>query len=382
MKSLGHRTGRAGSLLILGCAALLSIRAAAGPNASRGAPAPPEPPQVAVPNLGTGHEAAVAARRSEAAPTETPSPVPQPIRLTEGGYCLHPFWSPDSQRVAFIDRPGLSPAAVYAVPLTGGPPELVTRRVGLFSPDWSLMAYRVEQDTFVERLEDRQRWVIPNGGRAVMFSASGRTIAWEVATRAAVHPDLRHRTIWTASPNGLGAEVLIQVIGGHLIGWVEGEEAVLVSGRVSAGGSPGIWRVSVYDGTVALLAEVHTPRDPLLSPGGGWLAYHVAFSADPEENGLWVLPTSGGEPRQLSGFGAYRWRAEGELLLIPLDLEGLGPALLQINVATGRSSQLTDPASTRLSIASNEWEPSPDGRWIVFASAEDGNLWLLDLGSP
>jgi Tol biopolymer transport system component len=123
-------------------------------------------------------------------------------------------------------------------------------------------------------------------------------------------------------------------------------------------------------------------RSPLLSPNGEWLAFTVAFDTQEERNGLWVMRTDGSFSKKLDLFGAYRWRREGELLVIPLDLENPGPALWQVDVINGKSWRLIDPLHTSWQIASNDWQPSPDGEKIVFRSAEDQNLWVLELPSP
>jgi hypothetical protein len=69
-------------------------------------------------------------------------------------------------------------------------------------------------------------------------------------------------------------------------------------------------------------------------------------------------------------------------LVIPLDLEQPGPALWQVDAINGRSWRLIDPLHTSWQIASNDWQPSPDGEKIVFRSAVDQNLWVLELPSP
>ena len=86
-------------------------------------------------------------------PTELPLPAPRP--LTNGGCCVQPFWSPDSQQVRFIDRPAQDQqAGVWGVGIEDGAVTLVTDRLGIYSPDFSLRAYLAGGDTVVERLAD------------------------------------------------------------------------------------------------------------------------------------------------------------------------------------------------------------------------------------
>ncbi len=315
---------------------------------------------------------------SKDTPTAAVTPVPQATQLTSGGCCPYPFWSPDSERVVFIDQPDPEgQAGLYAVNIGDRRVHLVTRTVGVFSPDWSYLAFPDAGETTVQRRRDRVQWVIPNGGRAIRFSPSGRMIAWQVARLRADNPDLQERTLWIASPNGFGSHRLITVIGGRLIGWTDEEQSLLVSGRLSLDGPSGIWRVSTFNGSAKLVHPVRRPRDLLLSPEGGWLAFYVAMEPRADDNGLWLLRLRDGKARRLDLFGSYRWRSEGQLLIIPLDLGEIGPSLWQVDAVSGRARRLTDPSLTSLPIANNDWQVSPDGLKIVFLSWQDRNLWLL-----
>jgi dipeptidyl aminopeptidase/acylaminoacyl peptidase len=89
----------------------------------------------------------------------------------------------------------------------------------------------------------------------------------------------------------------------------------------------------------------------------------------------------GSGARRLPVFGAYRWRSEGKLLVIPLEsAEGSAShRLLEVDVASGEARALTDPALTPFRVAGGDWAPSPDGNRIVFVSDADHNLWVIDL---
>ena len=316
-------------------------------------------------------------------PTPTPVTVLEATRLTSGGCCPYPSWSPDSKWIPFLDRPGpYKPAGLYAVPANGGEIILVVERVGVYSRDWSQVAYRQDGQTLVERWADGTRWEIPNEGRTIRFSPSGQAIEWEVMSHEASFPDLRQRAIWLANFDGTQAREVVTVNGGQFVGWARNEEEIIVTGRLAPYGPSGIWRISVEDGAGRLLLDMEHPRSPLLSPDGDWLAFTVAFDLEEELNGLWVMRTDGSMVRKIEMYGAYRWRREGVLLVIPLNLEDPGPTLWQIDVVSDETYKLTDPAVTSLPIANNDWQPSPDGTQIVFLSAEDRNLWVLPLPEP
>lgn len=325
----------------------------------------------------------IATRTPHRTPTATAVDEPTPYRLTEGGCCPYPSWSPDSHWVPFLDRPGpYEPAGLYAVAASGGEITLIVDRVGNFSRDWSRVAYADSGRTFVERWADGERWEIPNEGREVCFSPSGQVIEWEVMSRGIEFPDLRQQAIWFADYNGTNAREVVTIMGGEFVGWLNGEGEILVTGRLAPYGPAGIWRIILENGAGQLLLEMDRVRSPLLSHDGDWLAFTVAFDTQEERNGLWVMRTDGSFSKKLDWFGAYRWRREGELLVIPLDLEQPGPTLWQLDVISGESWRLIDPKNISLRIASNDWQPSPDGEKIVFRSAEDQNIWVLELPVP
>ena len=314
-----------------------------------------------------------------ATPTITPTPTPALIQLTTGGCCVQPSWSPDGREVWYLDRPNdASPSGLWGVSVNGGEPHFVTDKLGIYSPDRSLFAYPLGGQTYIERVSDGERWVVPAGGRAISFSPDGTQISWQVAS-STINFDRRAVQMWIANVDGGAARAVANLAGGGLGDWLPDGVHVLVSGRDSGDRVGFIATLNVDDGTLTTIIEAPNLRGAQASPGGGWLVYQIAFSGDPARDGLWVIPVAGGEPRKLDLYGAYRWRSEGRLLLIPLEPGAPAQRLVEIDAATGLSRPLTDPAVTPLRIAGGDWALSPDGTHIVFVAAADHNLWLLEL---
>jgi Tol biopolymer transport system component len=309
-----------------------------------------------------------------------------PRQLTSGGCCAQPAWSPDSRQVWYIDRPdAASPGGLWGVGVDGGAPEFVTDRLGLYSPDRSLLAYPEGGQTVIERLATGERWTAPSTGRAISFSPDGQLIAWSVAS-SSVNFDRRRVEVWVARVDGSEARLVAQLLGGGFSGWLPDSQRLLISEREadpSGSGSPDVTFISVLslaDGSVQRIIGHQNLRGTSLSPEGGWLLYTIAFSGDPAQDGQWVTALAGGDPRRLDLYGPARWRAEGKLLMIPLEWgSDASLRVVEIDAATGAVRALTDPAQTPLPISGGDWALSPDGRRIVFVSSEDRNLWVVDL---
>ncbi|MGD8552452.1 MAG: hypothetical protein PVG02_02240 [Anaerolineales bacterium] len=303
----------------------------------------------------------------------------EPTRITDNQCCPYPQWSSDSEWILFIDSTGKDGPGLYSVPVEGGPPTFLTSQVGSYSEDLSLVAYPEAGLVYIERWAIGDRWLVPSQGREVYLSHENEWIAWEYGSTSIQHQDLKQRTIWIANIKGEQARELITVHGGKFLGWIDHGRAILVSGRLSPLSPSGIWRVDRESGAAQLLFGTERARDVSISPEGEWIAFTVAFQTNATENGLWVLRTDGSSVTRLMHYGSYRWRSEGQLLLIPYDFSSPEPYLWQISVEEERIFALTDPEEIRLPIANNDWQISPDGSKIVFYSMDDLNLWVMDL---
>lgn len=316
-------------------------------------------------------------------PTQTPSAthLPKLRQLTTGGCCVQPFWSSDGTQVRYIDRPDPTlPSGLWGVDVSGGEPEFITDRLGIVSPDGSLIAYLEAGETYVERTSDGERWVVPSGGRAISFSPDGSLIAWQVAL-SQLNFDRRTVEVWVARVDGSGARLVGGLTGGGLSGWFPDGRRLLVSGRESAGADPFLASLSISDATLTVITQAERLRGGSISPEGGWIAYQVTFSSDPALDGLWATRTDGSEANRLEEFGSYRWRSEGRLIVIPLDNTPTANShyVLEFDATTRRLYALTDPAITRFRIGGGDWSLSPDGNRIAFVSADDHNIWIIDL---
>jgi hypothetical protein len=313
-----------------------------------------------------------------------PNPLPELRPLTSGGCCVQPFWSLDSQQILFIDKPSPdAPPGLWSVDLQGGLPLFASDRLGILSNDQQLRAFPEAGQTVVERLSDGQRWVIPSGGRAVSFSSDGQQVAW-TAGQTGSTSNTAPRQIWVSRVDGSQARQVYAVAGGSIAGWLP-DGRLLISERLLApetGQALRALTLPADDASQPLLTELargERVRGISISPDGRWLAYLVTLSADPEQNGIWLVNTQNAEKRRLEFFGGYRWRDGNRLLVVPLDLGQPAHRLWQVDVENDEANALTDPAITPFKIANGDWSVSPDGRHVAFLSAVDNNIWLLTL---
>lgn len=378
----GHPTGKpaAGRLRIL--LGLWVLLAGCAPNAPSASATPADRVAgLAITVPGTLARALPTPTRRQ--PSSTAPSTLRSRRLTSGGCCAHPIWLPDSQWIAFVDKPAPElPVGIYGVPADGGEPVLLIEPVGLVSQDWTHLAYHQNGQTAVRSLIEGDVWMVPNQGRAVWLSPSGRFTAWQSGSRGITHPDLRERVLWLAETGTTTPQELVRVRGGGLVGWSTGEAHVIVTGQLGSDGPAGIWRIEPERDRAVLLVEAQRPRDPLISPGGSWLAFYTAFDSGPIENGLWVVRTDGTQLGRVDLFGAYRWRSEGQLLVIPIEDQDPGLSLWQVDAVTGEASRLTNPWREPLHIRGNDWQISPDGSRMVYVSSGDGNVWVMELPEP
>jgi murein DD-endopeptidase MepM/ murein hydrolase activator NlpD len=307
-------------------------------------------------------------------------------QITAGNCCTQPFWSIDSSQVRFLDQPGTTaPLGIWGVDVARAesPPQLVTERLGIYSPDGALVAYpsRTEGMTVIERLADGEAWEIDTDGRSPSFTPDSRRITWRVFNDD-VPSDNREEVMWVANVDGSNARILLQARRTNLLTWLP-DDKLLASRRIPGGSNEEWFILSPEDGSETKLLQVPRPRGLALSPDRRHLVYYVTFESEAEKNGLWLVDLQEAQPvpQKLPFFGSYRWRDDERLIYVHFDPAATEHNFYEYNIRTGKTRSLF-PTGTNLMIANSDWRVSPDGRKIVLVAGKgtalDG-VWMLEL---
>lgn len=297
---------------------------------------------------------------------------------------MDPFWASDGLQILYIDKPAQDmPSGVWGIDLQGSEPQFVTERLGIYSADMQLRAFPENEVTYVENLSTGALWPIPNGGRAVSFSPDNAWLAW-TAGQSGPPFDTAQREIWISRVDGSEAQLVFSGTRAGFGGWFP-DGRLLVSGLADeTSKEQALWALNLgqqQNGQANLveLGRGNRLREAKISPNGTWVAYISTFSADRAQDGLWIVDSRTGEGRRPDIFGGYQWRDDQNLLVVPLDLSQPVHRLLQVESANGQVHPITEPESTPFKIANGDWSVSPGGGEIAFVSAEDSNIWLIEL---
>jgi Tol biopolymer transport system component len=319
----------------------------------------PEPPTVAPPSR-TSRTAVIAAalvavtvltaaalfvasRRGAQPVAAVTGSLPEVRRLVgaNAGYSSEPSLSPDAQAVAYVsDKSG--PLEIYVVGLAAGSREIAITSDGqqnvqpAWSPDGQWIAYWSRGRGGI--------WIVPaTGGTARQVSDTGSEPAWSPDSQQLVYSSYSgsfavQANLWVVRRDGADRHALTQIgmpNGGH--------------------------------------------HQPAWSHNGKFVVFSVVDPA--VKSSLWVVPTSGGPPRQLGRLGggnpqfspddhALYWFAptpNANLRLWKLavtdDVNAVGKAIAVLAV---------DGIPDNLSIAR-------DGRAVYGLYTEDSNLWSVGI---
>lgn len=309
------------------------------------------------------------------------SPPRAPVRVTEPGCCPLPFWSADAGSVLFWFHPQDGEPGVYGVPWRGGTIARVADVPAGVHLGGRFTTARDGDQIALRRAADGQEWRLDTGGHNLVVSADGTEVAWVESLGDSVPgADPPPRLHWRAGLDG-GSPARVDVPAEYALSdWTASGGWLLARVRRDRADLPALVRFDPGSGRQEPLLDGDRLRTFRISPGRTWLAVTRVFEADAADNGLYIVSTDGASPpRRLDLAGAYQWRDDDRLLVVPMEPGAPGMSVWQVEASSGGATRLVDPERTRVRIAAGEWSTSPGGERIVYRSADDDALWVLTL---
>jgi hypothetical protein len=316
------------------------------------------------------------------APALEENPTYTARQVTADGCCAFASWHPvDAGQVYVMDGAVGELAGVVALDVDAPDTRYWTRPAPL--PLWSpLGIYEVELSgsSAILRTADGGTLSVNTNGQLPTLNPSNTRLLWtdtdEVIVPGQAQPLNR---VYISNTDGSNVQLLMGENGAS--GRWLSDETVLISLRDNQRRTRLI-TMDVRDGGSAVLGEWFNMRGLDTSPGGRYVAFYLSWQENPSDNGVYLIDTADDNrvirPRW---FGAWRWRDADTLYVIPFEPNEPTQTLAVYDIAAGTLQPLTDRAMTPFSVANGDWSISADGTRVLYQSAVDSNLYVLEPSS-
>jgi eukaryotic-like serine/threonine-protein kinase len=135
-----------------------------------------------------------------------------------------------------------------------------------------------------------------------------------------------------------------------------------------------IKQLTVGGSELQLTSDSQENLEPAWSPDG----QRIAFSRN--RRGIWITPSLGGVPKQLTEFGSNpSWSRDGEVIAFQTGLAEQSSTIWVVPASGGPARQITKVDQPNGWHTTPSW--SPDGKWIAFTTTKAGNssLWSISV---
>lgn len=327
-----------------------------------------------------------------ASPTRPPTPTATPrlTKLTADGCCTQSRWLTDGSGVLYYGYAGANgrELGAWVVPRGGGAARSFGPVFGSVSASGRLVAYREGTTATVARSDGTPLGTLASGAALLFLAPTDDRVAWLAPdssipqVSSSLEPPARVR-VATIGPDGVGAtRTLDPVVRAEVLTWLPDGRRIVLSTRDAQGLNGGIALLDTETGTIRQIAAGNFLESVAVSPDGSALVYTAVLQPATAENGVWYVRLDGSGRRKLPIAGGYRWLPDGQgLACIPAPSDQPTDELHHYSLADGTTRPLVTTAQARFLVASNDWELAPDGSAIVFRSALDGAIWVLEFGT-
>ncbi|GEM47156.1 hypothetical protein DC3_27910 [Deinococcus cellulosilyticus NBRC 106333 = KACC 11606] len=297
------------------------------------------------------------------------------IRLTSGGCCVQPEFTPDSSRVMFMDRPDTkSPLGWYAVQPQGKPQALLP--LGWYSPD--LQQQVLPGALFMHPQHPEQEGLVhtvPAGVGEVFWAPDGSSFAWNEIEEKGTS-DVWPSTLQLSSSQSSSFKP-VTLYGGYaggVRGFLDRDTLIVVGRKALQQKLQTMYTLNLHTQQTRTLETAQEIRGVSISKNGKWVAYLLSFSPH-HKNGLFVVNREG-RRLQVPGFGSYRWKDEDTLLLVPMKDT---PQRHTVHHWTVGDPELRPLVQLSGKISNDQWVVSPDGKNLAYVQSQDHNIYGLKL---
>jgi hypothetical protein len=333
-------------------------------------------------------------RLEQRAPVNPPvfrdlGPLPEAVTVrravvSRDTWNLGAWWNPtDPDAVYVIDAVPGQPTGVFRQPLDGSPRQyLRPAPPAQLSPDGRIAVERLGSDMMqILRLGDGMAWQVDTDGVYPAVSPDGARLLWEIVYGQIVPGTSNPPIAMIVSDiDGSNVRRVHSQEGGYSM-WLDSHRLLIVQRTpFKADTFLSVLDIDANPLEPALLGTYRFLHGLKVAPGGGRIAFYLAFQGDPDASGVYVQDTAPGSlARKLPFFGAYQWRDDDSLYVLSYDMTADAHALGYVAVNAGELRWLTDPAAMPIRVANGEWRVSPDGARILYVDPADYGLYLLSV---
>lgn len=302
-------------------------------------------------------------------------------KISSGNCCARFWWHPtDPGRLFVIDGVEGQVANIVEWDVQNGDALMLWGQAPppWRSPDGTHEIQVSNGQFFIHDILNSNFWPINTSGILPTISPGNRALLWPLRTgRSIPGSSPRPTAYWTSALDGSTPRIITEQRGGSA--WWIDDNRILVSSRLENSQSQTYSVFDLRDDASYTLGVWERVRGVRVSPGGQYLIFYLTFQPDPLQDGMYIIRTEpGAVAENLPWFGGYQWRDADSLYYLPFDPTTTRQTLAYYEVSSRETRLLTDPISQPFTVANGEWAVSADGRQIVFQSADDFGLWILE----